>query len=122
MPSPQPFRMELLEETTDSFEPPPGAPARAASPDTSLKEAQLRQAEQRILQLASQQQKTALYIQTLLTLLGARSLLLLALLASTGLCLVILMNPEATLPKMILAAATSALMILPIVLVILRKG
>src|SRR5215469_8763543 len=84
--------------------------------------AELRQAEQRILQIAGQQQKTALYIQTLLTLLGARSLLLLGLASATALTWQTLTNPEATLPKMILAAAASALLVLPLVWLIAKKG
>src|SRR5215469_63782 len=122
MPSPQPYRMEMLEESPDSSALPPGGPARDGSPDISLREAQLRQAEQRILQIAGQQQKTALYIQTLLTLLGARSLLLLGLASATALTWQTLTNPEATLPKMILAAAASALLVLPLVWLIAKKG
>jgi len=112
MPSPTPYRIELLNEEPDA----------PAAPNPEPRVAQLAAWEARLQANAAGQQKAALYIQTLLQVLGLRSLLLLALAASTGLCLVILTNPEATLPKMILAAATSALMILPIVLVILRKG
>jgi len=117
--------MELLEEQADQPQMSPGgsgASPGASSPAITLREAQLQQAEQRILQIAGQQQKTALYIQTLLTLLGARSLLLLGLAAATALTWLILINPEASVQKMILVAAADALLVLPLVWLIAKKG
>jgi len=116
MPSQTPFRIELLDEQPDNM-PPPQHPDHL-----SLREVQLKQAEARILSIAGQQQKTALYIQTLLTLLGARSLLLLGLASATALIWQTLTDPAATLEKMILAAAASALLVLPLVWLIAKKG
>ena len=118
MPSPQPFKMELLDEQPDS--PPSSAPAPPSPP--SAREAQLQAAEQRILSTAALQQKTALYIQTLLQMLGLRSLLLLALASATALTFQILTNPEASLQKMILVGAVDALLVLPMIWLIAKKG
>jgi hypothetical protein len=106
--------MELLEEEPDARAPSP-------PPESSLREIQLAQAEARIVAVTKQQQAAAIYIQTLLVALGARSLLLLGLVASTGLTWLILTNPTASLEKMILVAATNALLVLPLVWLIARK-
>ena len=117
MPPQPPFKMELLEEdTTEAWAQP------KADMSAQAREAQLQLAEARVTQIAQQQQKAAIYIQTLLQILGLRCLLLLGLVGSTVLTWQILTNPTATIATMILTATTSALLVLPLVWLIARKG
>lgn len=117
------FRMQLLEETPDA--PGSGEPTRGPSPATqtpTLDQPTLQAAQAALMKNAEMQRRTVSQIQILLQILNVRFLLLLGLLAATALTWLVLSNQAATIPQMILAAAASALLVLPLVALYARKG
>ena len=115
MTSSAPYRMQILDEEPDT---PLGDPARANAVDPQA----LQAAQAALSKGAEMQRQTIGRIATLLTILNVRFLLLLALSAATALTWLILIDPGATIAKMILVAATDSLLVLPLVALYARKG